>query len=229
MGIIYGTSNVLLKGLLGIFGDWKVEGQECVPPKGPLIIVANHQSNMDPPLLAVSIPRRLNFMAKRGLFHDPVASTFLKAYGAFPLNQSGSDLAAIQRSIRMLSQDGALTIFPEGTRSPGAMKRAIPGIALIALRSGAPILPVGITGTEVIGPPWQIVIPKGQFRVRIGQPFTVPHLEGAVVRDHLESITTMIMERVAAMLPKSYRGVYDPQPNGTLSEATQEDIGNGRT
>ena len=229
MGIIYSTSNILLKGALGIFGDWKVEGRECVLPKGPLIIVSNHQSNLDPPILAVSIPRRINFMAKRGLFHNPVASHFLKAYGAFPLNQSGNDLAAIQRSIRILSRDGALVIFPEGTRSPGAMRKAIPGIAVIALRSGAPILPVGITGTEVIGPPWQIAIPKGKFRIRIGQPFSVPPMEGAVVRGQLEAITTMIMERVAALLPENYRGVYDLGQNRAVSETAIGDSGNGGT
>jgi 1-acyl-sn-glycerol-3-phosphate acyltransferase len=227
MGIIYGTSNLILKGALRVFGDWKVEGRECVPPKGPLIIVSNHQSNMDPPILAVSIPRHITFMAKRGLFQNPVASHFLKAYGAFPINPSGNDLAAIQRSLKILSRDGALVIFPEGTRSPGAMRKAIPGIAMIALRSGAPILPVGITGTEVIGPPWQIAIPKGEFNVNIGQPFSVPTMEGAVVRGQLEAITTMIMERVAALLPESYRGVYDPVKSGVVSETAGGDSGNG--
>ncbi|MFH1560196.1 MAG: lysophospholipid acyltransferase family protein [Chloroflexota bacterium] len=229
MGVVYGTSNVLLKGALHIFGDWKVEGREYVPPKGPLIIVSNHQSNMDPPILAVSIPRRINFMAKRGLFHNPVASLFLKAYGAFPLNQSGNDLAAIQRSLKMLSRGAALVIFPEGTRSPGAIRKAIPGIAMIALRSGAPILPVGITGTESIGPPWQIAIPRGEFKVRIGQPFSVPPMEGKVIRGQLEVITTMIMERVAALLPESYRGVYALKENGAFSEVGSGENGKGST
>ncbi len=219
MGVVYSLSNTLLRGALRIFGDWKVEGLENVPPMGPLIIVSNHQSNMDPPILAASIPRKINFMAKRGLFRNPAASQFFKAYGAFPLNESGNDLGAIQRSVRMLDRDAAIGIFPEGTRSPGGMRRAIPGIAVIALRSRAPILPVGIVGTEVIGPPWQVVMPKGAFTIRIGQPFTIPHMEGAIVRGQFEAITTMIMERVAALLPESYRGAYSLVNSGAASPA----------
>ena len=217
MGAVYGLSNTLMRGALRIFGDWKVEGRENVPPMGPLIIVSNHQSNMDPPILAASIPRKITFMAKRGLFRNPVASQFFKAYGAFPLNESGNDLGAIQRSVRLLERDGALGIFPEGTRSPGGMRKAIPGISLIALRSGAPILPVGIVGTEVIGPPWQVAVPKGSFTIRIGQPFTVPQMEGNIVRGQLEAIATMIMERVATLLPESYRGVYGLVKSGAES------------
>ena len=209
MGVIYETSNVLFKGAMRIFGDLKVEGRECVPPNGPLIIVSNHQSNIDPPLLAASIPRHITFMAKRGLFHNPIASRFLEAYGAFPINQNSHDLTAIQQSLAILSKDGALGIFPEGTRSPGAMRKGLPGIALIALRSEAPILPVGITGTEVIGPPWQIAIPRGRFMVKIGQPFSLPSIDGKVGREQLEALTTMIMERVASLVVRSYRGVYD--------------------
>ena len=227
MGVIYSTSNVLLRSALRIFGDWKVEGRECVPPQGPLIIVANHQSNMDPPILAASIPRRIRFMAKRGLFHNPMASRFFKAYGAFPLNQSGNDLAAIQRSLQILEEDGALAIFPEGTRSPNAMRRAHPGIAVIALKSGAPILPVGITGTAAIGPLWQVAVPKGTFGINIGQPFSLPNMEGAIVRGQLEAITTMIMERVAAQLPESYRGEYALKNSKTASEVVGGESASG--
>ncbi len=219
MGAVYSISNTLMRGALRLFGDWKVEGRENVPPMGPLIVVSNHQSNMDPPILAASIPRKITFMAKRGLFRYPVASHFFKAYGAFPLNESGNDLSAIQRSVRLLDKDAALGIFPEGTRSPGAMRRAIPGIALIALRSRAPILPVGIVGTEVIGPPWQVAVPKGEFTINIGQPFTIPHMEGKIVRGQLEAVTTMIMERVAALLPESYRGAYSLVNSGVASTA----------
>lgn len=229
MGLVYSTATTLVRGALRLFGDWKVEGRECVPPMGPLLVVSNHQSNMDPPILAASIPRRINFMAKRGLFHYPVVSLFLKAYGTFPLNRDGGDLAAIQWSIKMLSRDAALGIFPEGTRSPGAMRKAIPGIALVALRSGAPILPVGITGTERIGPLWQVAIPRGEFRVRIGQPFSIPPLEGRVSREQMEAITTMIMERVAALLPESYRGVYAIKGKGPFLEVAGEERGNGGT
>ena len=229
MALVYGTATFLMQGALRLLGDWKVEGRECVPPKGPLLIVSNHQSNMDPPILSASIPRRINFMAKRGLFHNPVASHLLKAYGAFPLNQNGGDLAAIQRSIKLLSLDAAMVIFPEGTRSPGAMRKAIPGIALIALMSGAPILPVGITGTERIGPPWQVAIPTGEFRVTIGQPFSIPPMEGKVKREQLETITTMIMERVASLLPESYRGVYGLQEKRPFLEVASEERGNGST
>ena len=208
MGLVYNTANVLMRGALRLFGDWNVEGREHVPPTGPLMVVSNHQSNLDPPMLAASLSRRIYFMAKRGIFHDPVISFLLRAYGTFPLNRDGGDLAAIQWSLRMLGQDAVIGMFPEGTRSPGSMRQAIPGIALIALRSGAPILPVGMTGTERTGPPWQVAIPTGEFRVKIGQPFSIPPIEGKVSREQLEAITTMIMERVAALLPESYRGVY---------------------
>jgi 1-acyl-sn-glycerol-3-phosphate acyltransferase len=229
MGLVYGTATYLMQGALRLFGDWKVEGRECVPPQGPLLVVSNHQSNMDPPILSASIPRRVNFMAKRGLFHNPVASRMLKAYGAFPLNANGGDLAAIRRSTELLSQDAAMVIFPEGTRSPGAMRRAIPGIALVALRSGAPILPVGITGTERIGPIWQVAIPRGKFRVRIGQPFSIPPMEGRMGREQFEAITTMIMDRVAALLPESYRGVYALKEKSPSLEVESRERGNGST
>ena len=229
MGLVYSTSTFLMQNALRLFGDWKVEGREYVPPKGPLIVVSNHQSNIDPPMLSASIPRPVNFMAKRGLFHNPVASYLLKAYGAFPLNQNGGDLAAIQRSIQLLSRGAALTIFPEGTRSPGAMRKAIPGIALVALRSGAPILPVGITGTESIGPIWHVAFPRGNFRVRIGEPFSIHPIEGRLSRDQLDAITTMIMERVATLLPESYRGVYALKEKGLFLEVASGEHENGGT
>ena len=209
MGVVFSTSNVLMKWALRFWGDWQVEGRENVPQDGPLIVVSNHLSNLDPPILAASIPRRLYFMAKRGIFHDPVVSSFLKAWGAFPLNRDGADISAIRWSLQTLERGGGLAIFPEGTRSPKGIKNPISGVALIARKSGAPILPVGITGTESVGPPWQIAFPRGEFKVNIGTPFTAgQNYDSETSRNDLEATTNDIMERVASLLPKNYRGIY---------------------
>ena len=209
MPIVYNVSNFMMRGALRLFGDWKVEGKEYVPPMGPLIIVANHLSNLDPPMLASSMPRRVHFMAKGGLFRNPISSTFFRAYGAEPLERQGGDVRIINWALKMLEKDSAIGIFPEGTRNPDGMIEGVSGVALIAIKSGAPILPVGITGSETVGAPWQVVFPRGRFRVRIGQSFFLPTIEGRMGKEQLKSLTTMIMERVAALLPESYRGVYD--------------------
>ncbi len=209
MGVVYSSARFMMRNALRLFGDWQVEGRECVPPRGGLIVVSNHQSNMDPPMIMASLPRRVYFMAKRGIFNGPVISFLLRAYGTFPLNRDGGDLQAIQWSLKMLDSGQVIGIFPEGTRSPGGMRKGIPGIAMIALRSGAPILPIGMTGTERTGPPWQVAMPRGEFRVKIGQPFSLPVIEGRVNREQLQSMTDMIMERVATLLPPDFRGVYD--------------------
>ena len=209
MGVVFSTSNILMKSALRFWGEWQVEGRENVPQDGPLIVVSNHLSNLDPPILAASIPRRLYFMAKRGIFHDPLLSAFLKAWGAFPLNRDGADISAIRWSLQTLESGGGLAIFPEGTRSPKGIKNPISGVALIARKSGAPILPVGITGTESVGPPWQIAFPRGEFKVNIGTPFTAGQdYDSKTSRDDLEATTNDIMKRVASLLPKNYRGIY---------------------
>jgi 1-acyl-sn-glycerol-3-phosphate acyltransferase len=215
--LTYGICNFVQRTALRLFADWQLQGRENVPPRGPLIVVSNHISNLDPQLLACSIPRRLRFVAKRGLF-KPVASFFFRAYGAYPMNRDGNDLAAALWLRKVLARDGAVVLFPETTRSgtPG-MQRGVPGVALIALRTQAPILPVGIIGSECVGPPWQTFFPHGTIRVNIGQPFTLPAMEGRVERPQLEALTTMIMERVAAQLPKQYRGVYQLTPPKKVS------------
>jgi 1-acyl-sn-glycerol-3-phosphate acyltransferase len=204
---MYRAANALLRLPLRTFSTWRVEGRENVPPMGPLLVVANHLSNMDGPLMAASIPRRLSFIAKRGIFR-PLVGSVLRAYGVYPMDDDGQDAEAFLWARKLLDQDRAVMFFPEARRNPEGMKRAKLGVVLIALRTQAPILPVGITGTERLVPLWRILFPTGQITVRIGAPFTLPSIQGRLERPQLESLGEMVMQRVAALLPEQYRGVY---------------------
>ena len=208
MEVVNPVANVLQRAVLMTFAEWRVTGKENVPPHGPLIVVANHQSYFDSPLLSTSIPRRTRFLAKAGLFRWPVLSRFLRLYGAYPLARSTADVGAYRWALRQLARDRAVVLFPEGTRTPGAMRKAQAGVALLALRSQAPILPVGITGTERLGSVLRVFKPTGAIEVNIGTPFSLPVVEGRPSRAVLDSLTDVIMRRIAALLPPAYHGVY---------------------
>ena len=207
--VVYSICNMAQRVPLKLLADWKVTGRENVPPGGPLLVVSNHMSNFDPTLLCVSLPRRVWFLAKDGLFKGPLAEWFLRSYGAFPLDRSGVDGRAFRWVLSQLGEDRAVTIFPEGTRSRvGSMRRAKVGVVQLALKSQAPLLPVGITGTERLGTWARVFNPTGRLRVSIGTPFSIPPIEGRLSEEVLQSMTDMVMQRVANLLPESYRGAY---------------------
>jgi 1-acyl-sn-glycerol-3-phosphate acyltransferase len=191
------------------FARWEVEGRDAVPPKGPLIVVSNHLSNADPPFLVASIPRNLHFLGKRELFANPLASAALRAVGVHPMNRSGVDIDALRWNLNLLKDDQAVVLFPEGTRSrSGGMIRGRSGVAYIATRSQAPILPVAITGSEKVNSYPRIPFPLCHVKVRIGQPFSLPVMEGRLSRMILDHLTDMVMSRIADLLPPDYRGYY---------------------
>ena len=126
---------------------------------------------------------------------------FLRSYGAFPVDRDGADIRAYRWVISQLRAGKPVVLFPEGTRSRNGMNRAKPGIAQIALQSQASILPVGIVGTHRLGTWMRVFNPTGKLTVNIGQVFSVPPIEGRPSKELLESISDMIMQRVAMQLP----------------------------
>lgn len=185
-----------------------VEGRENVPADGPLILVSNHLSLVDPPLLGAVFPRPIRFMAKEELFHAPIVQWVVAGYRAFPIRRGEADRQALQTTLRLLKQGEVVGIFPEGTRSRrGAMTAAHQGVALIALRSGAPLIPVGIAGTEQI-----FRCPRSSLRpavvVRIGRPFHLEPTGNGTGREALAGHTDRIMREIAALVPPPYRGIY---------------------
>lgn len=208
MTALYNLCNSLQKLTLNSFADYSVDGAENVPPYGPLIIVANHMSNIDPSILSVSINRRLKFLAKSSIFVGFPVSQILHAYGAHPIDRDKADLGAIRWAKFQLSRDAAMVIFPEGTRNNGQMIKAKEGAVRLIQMTEATVLPVGITGTEHFKSVLRVVNPTGQIQVNIGTPFSLPTLDGTVSDDVMRSMTTMIMERIAYLLPREYRGYY---------------------
>ena len=204
----YYVARVLVRMLFILLTRWQVKGKENIPSQGPLLVVANHLNLADPPLLGVSLGRKAIFMAKEELFRSRFSAYFIGSFGSFPVHRGKLDREAIRRSKQVLADGLALVMFPEASRSKNAqLQPAFPGSALIARRSGVPILPVGIAGTEKIrGKAWLLRRPR--ITVNIGHPFYLPSVSSRLTKAELAEQTDFIMERIAELLPPQYRGNY---------------------
>lgn len=216
-GTVHGPLRDLLRPPVFAIADrllgMRVIDEQNVPAEGPLLVVANHLSNADPPLLELAFPRPLFFMGKRELFQHPALACVMRRFGAFPVDRGTPDRAALRYAERVLRQGIAMGIFPEGGRSKTmAMTPAYPGVGLLARQSQAPILPVAIWGTEFypVNGDWPPRRPKDTPRgvtIRFGQPFTLPDRVDDR-RVTAAEATYVIMQRIAELLPEQYHGVY---------------------
>jgi 1-acyl-sn-glycerol-3-phosphate acyltransferase len=189
---------------------FEVVGREHVPLEGPLILASNHLNNADPPAVALAMPRLPTFMAKREMTTWPILGPAFRAFGAFPVRRGEADLSALRAASEVVQSGAMLVMFPEGTRSrTGGLSRGHPGTGLIALRTGAPVLPVAVTGTEHVRWPWIFLKPLSMrhVKVTIGEPFRLPPVE-RINSEAATEATATIMRRIAALLPPQYRGVY---------------------
>jgi len=191
---------------------WQVRGKENVPKKGPLLVVANHFNLTDPILLAVSLGRKAMFMAKEELFRSKFLSYIMHNLGSFPVHKGRFDRKAIRQAQQLLARGKALIIFPEGSRSTNAqLQPALSGLVVIALRSGAPILPVAIAGTEKIKGVTS-VLHRPQVTINIGQPFYLPPINNnRLTKETRAELTNFVMQRIAELLPSEYHGNYAEQ------------------
>ena len=174
--------------VLGLYFRGRVYGADQVPKAGPLIVVANHASDFDPPLLSAAVRRPVSYMAKEELFKVPVLSQAIRLYGAYPVKRGSADRSAIREALKQLDQGWAVGIFLQGTRTPdGRVPDPKIGAALIAAKAQAPLLPVSLWGTHRIFKKGSSLPRSVPLTIRIGTPIAPPP---STDRAGLEAITT---------------------------------------
>ena len=171
----YSLSRFIFKFLFFVLSKFRVFGRENLPDKGPFIIAANHTSLADPPIVGLACNKNpVRFMAKKELFEIPIFGRWIKAVHCIPV-EPGSSFGTLKEAICSLKEGKVVAIFPEGSRSPdGNLQAPQLGIGLIALKSGAPIFPLYISGTEkCLSKNTKWIKPGCEFIARIGKPVDI--------------------------------------------------------
>jgi 1-acyl-sn-glycerol-3-phosphate acyltransferase len=203
---VYRAAWPLARFLLHLLFGYRTEGAEKVPEKGPVILAANHLSILDPIAIGAGIKRPVSFLARADVFRLPVLSWLLPRLYAIPVERGTGDLSAIKGAIRALERGMAFGIFPEGTRSrSGRLQPFKTGVAAIAFRTGSPVVPVAVVGSEKAWPVGRKLFRLRQpIRVVYGDPIPVPR-KTKVSHQELENLTREIEARVRELLPPQYR------------------------
>lgn len=209
---MYALLRLVMRVAVGVYlaGLWRLEGAGLVPPAGPLLICANHQSTIDPPMIPAFIARGDTWsMAKSEFFRTPLKRWIFTAYHAFPVVRHSPDRAALRRSLDIIRGGGALVVYPEGTRvEEGGLIEAEPGAGFIARSLGCPVLPVAVSGTRACFPKGSIWPRRVRVTMRVGRPIVVNERRPDGTRVTNREATDAIMVAIAEQLDPAERGVY---------------------
>ncbi|MGI5163418.1 lysophospholipid acyltransferase family protein [Spirillospora sp. CA-253888] len=205
----------------------EVTGLHHLPRTGPVILAANHLAFCDSFVLPLVVPRQVFFLGKHEYFTRPGTSgramaAFFRSVGAIAVDRSGgrAALAALDASAAVLERGEVFAIHPEGTRSPdGRLYRGRTGVARLALRTGAPVVPVGLVGTDRIQPRGRRLPRPGRIEVRLGAPMRFAGRGRESHRDVTRGVTDEIMAAVHALSGQEYVPSYAPRPDSPARTA----------
>lgn len=203
--MLYRLVRRFLHTFLPRYFDWDCQGAHHLPESGPAIVVSNHVNYLDPLAMGATFHRPLHFMAKQELFEYPVFGWLLRKVHAFPVRRGKSDRRAIRRALEILKDGHVLALFPEGTRSAtGDLQELQRGAAMLALRSGAPVVPMVVVGAHEALSGGRKVPRRGPLSVRVGPPLQLHN--GISDSNAITEASERIHAAMAALYPKGPKG-----------------------
>jgi 1-acyl-sn-glycerol-3-phosphate acyltransferase len=201
--LLYRALRGPVRAALARWFDYRVEGLEHLPAGGPYLVAANHHNYLDGIVLAVAVPGPISFIVMPRVFRaTPLHPLFHRHVGSIPINLARPDVGALRRALAALAEGRIVGIFPEGPFSThGRLEPGLPGVALLALRSGVPVVPAGIRGTyEALVGRWGYVPRRAPLTVAFGRPRVFPEDGARGSRTARASATQRIMDDIAALL-----------------------------
>ena len=170
------------------------------PKTGGVLLVSNHQSNLDPIVLAVQLQRKVSFFAKVELFENRYFGWLIRELNAFPVRRGEGDIGAVREAIHRLKEGRVLTLFPEGTRSrTGEIGTIQAGIAMIVRRAGVPVVPAVIDGSYLAWPKSRSLPRRHPIRVMYGRPLATENLRPAEIVSLIDTTLRSMLARLRAM------------------------------
>lgn len=202
--MLYAMTKPLAVLLMRLLFRLEARGTEHVPREGALLVVANHSSLLDPPIVGGMAPRPLSFLAKEELFRIPLFGRFIHGLNARPLKREGADPRALRTALRLLEEGHALLVFPEGTRGEeGTLRPPKAGAALLAVLSGVPVVPAYVQGSGRVWPRGRTLPRTGKVLVTFGPPLRFERRQGADRKAQYEAASRAMMDAIARLMPAS--------------------------
>jgi 1-acyl-sn-glycerol-3-phosphate acyltransferase len=199
--VLYAFLKPIAVALMRLLFGLSSRGRENVPKTGPVLLVANHSSFLDPPLVGGMTPRQVSFMAKEELFRVPFLGWLIRHLNARPVRREGADAGALRMSLRVLQDNGALLVFPEGTRGPeGALRDPKPGVGMLAVLSGAPVVPVLIEGSGRAWPRGQRLPRRARVTVTFGSPKVFERKDAEGRKTDYEAVSREMMAAIGRLV-----------------------------
>lgn len=200
--MLYRVVQLLLRPLFGLYFRWRFEDFHHLPKAGPAILAPNHVNYLDPLIIGAAVPRPIHFMAKQELFQNRALAWLLRKVYAFPVKRGQPDRQSIRHALKMLEEGHVVGIYPEGTRSEtGELQDGKAGVAMIALKSGAPVVPMAVVGLErALDSGGRRLPRRSAITLRMGPPLTFERVE-RLDRATLHRAAEEVHRAIAALLP----------------------------